>query len=1711
MPYYKQVLGIESTKLAQAEHINLIQSHVNNAFVECLSDLFGNGCILDDDEEALKVTPTPYHIDASNKNFENENDYISFYDRYLRQEFETNKSEIQSFNLKMHNTSNLKPTIFAEIRDTDMNFIAEAHTELPITTGETGPADVKFIFNLKHQPTSTYYFVLRPIDISATDFNDVSETIVPDMFTVKFDRSGSLNQGLYASYNGVDYLQSNMLDDQVTLDTGEYSVSSDVNYDLYFEEVFSNGNTYTIDKATCLVNGEKVMPIDTHVVIDGPSKGHNRIDLVTLDIEGHFNVTEGVPFIGQATEDKYPTNDLGLKVAYITTYANSADTWTCPNCNTVNDGNVLSCVECDTTTNNKIPLIEQSDENGKTRQRDLMERIRRLEKKVDYQIKNNTPSRVKYTCAVDPTIATAGEVVRTEDGGEIFVAAEDKYNIQYETNENGENVAVFRGTNSETFAWSIIKEITTKKVKKVEGMAKMSTTDISIPAKKPKKPKDSQYYTLNVKRRETKTIYKKQTSEDGVERDDVTSYYTSAYNIPIDLYIIKIVKKEVKSKNAKDKKIKEIQEEKKIVEKIKNKRTNANGNINIDLWNYKLSKGKYYMVAKYDDKKLTSVIYIDQDDVKLEKRGPIEIKISEKPIEKTSVNVQDNVFTGNDSFYTKNMKVDEDIGEVSIETLDTSSLKKEDWMNIPKEKQTKDANVSKASFKIDATNTCEYCMYSFDVDHDCIAYNITPFLYAFENIKAFKIVLFENPKIFEINNTRTSYEKFLDKDKAEKTVFKNLYESDWIKVKGASKDSKVKVSEKKQTTFDFGQDGILLKKGVYSIVFIGALYSKKKEGKIYIEEYHTSKATKYGGISYVYGSYNPNKIYIQKNGLRNRAIIFKMNRALLTHYSSGTLVSRIIETQHQISSCKIKPNYEIPPGCDVFTYVSNNGGRTYVETKDNSNTVTFPGLGSQFRWRITFNGTALKTPKLKFNGKYAIKFELSEKENYITYEDYGRCFATPILNANTITRSVALNNNIKNKFAEWEFARLWMEDEDLASNMDICFAYDNKNYDTTVEHTQKEWPNSIFFSQVLGNLTLEDFDQTSIDYSNYDADTEPDENNFRLKYDTDMANTGDIIVATPLANEDGDRYNYSYGNINVENNDMENFTYSLTKNTTLYKDNTNDVSNKYSGVHLVTGSYYQALYNKTTNTTESTKRIWASDGGDPTYDPEACIIGVQYQNGLEITDNYTSLTVDIFANLRDHLEQVVASTTTTTSEEGEPENSTSNPADQLSDIGILQYENGEPVINTNRTIDQTKYMYEDKCYYIPQGTLELVVSLNPNGLIEENNATYGKVYTVDIPIRSCKHTPFTINLSDLYGSTIYSIGLRVNKTVVEKAEDGVLKHPSLHEGDILALGNISLNGENIKPYTPYIYSGDTNRWNWTALDKTQVSTAYVLYESVKPDNTEPRMSYLPIYKLGDPAGKYSYPYPGTGDNIQYSDPVFHNGTLNLYEQDGTALILRESNLEQISVDKARDSNEISLYYLKENQERGDLFRKSTENANSIMFHINVNDFARGSLFKIDTDVNLTPYDWIEVEYYLEHIKETESESNVMNEYNILKGEVFLDLYDTVDYKNAEPVEQLPLPAWGKTQNNYNQSNKTVHAWFKIHSDAASVKCIVLRTEKLNCRTPADLRLVIADIVFLNTDTVPALGPQMQMRIYPKNESALTNTKIRKFGCVYRLG
>ena len=1790
MSYYNMVTGnLSSSKIAKSEDINNIQSNVQSAFAESITDMFGDACILDGDEEALKITPTPDHIDQENKNFDDENSLISFYDRYFRQKITTEKSEIQSIRVQMQNNSHIEPTVFAEIRDLDMNLKKESNAKLTSTIDQEEPIDIEFIFNLEHLPVGDYYFVIRPIDISSTDLiengdESIYDVITSDMFQIKIDRGGNYNEGLSASYNGVDYLDSNLLDGEVQFD-GDIAVTTENNYDLYFEQVYSNGNTYLITPAYCMIGGQKVHPVDTHITIGGPSKTGNRIDLVTLTEEGYLEVTQGVPYIGKKEEENYPINAIGLKVAYITTYANSADSWTCPNCGHTNDGNAQSCSECDTTTSNKIPLIEQDDDNNITRQRDILERLRRLEKKMDYQVQNNIPSRVKYTCAVDPTLVTDGQMV-TVNGEQIFVAAEDSYKFNITTNENGELIGTFKEGKTTPLSWSIIKKITTVKSTKKTTTGKMETTDVSIPVKKPKKPTTKQYYNLHITRKVTTTNYVKEKSNTGTDADNTTSYYQSASGLSV---TIKINTKKGKNK-------------KKIT-----KKTNSAGKIQLNLWDYKLTKGQYNIVAEYNGVKISSKLYVDADYSKLSPHST-KINIVESTTPTSSTNVKADVITGNDSFYTNNMTVDTDNGEVYISSLKASTIKKEIWETINETKR-KQVSSSYASYTIEPSKQSEYGMISFEVKHDCTVYNITPYISSFTNIKDFKIILFENPKVFNINNSRTSYVKYVANDKSKNTIFENIYSSGWVKPTGTTKDGKTTV--KTQHKFSLGTNGKFLKAGTYSILILGRLKNKKKNGKITIKQYSASNVTTYGGISKVKGTYLPSKIFIEKKSLQSKTWLVKIQRSLTNHNTTGTLVSKTIETSNSIRSCKVTPNFEIPAGCDVSTYVSNNGGKTYIEMKNNTNEVTFTGLGHEFRWRIVFNGTSLVTPKLKFSSSkgYAIHFDLYEEENYITYEDYGRCFATPIMNANTITRTLVANEHVENKFEEWEFCRLWMEDEDLAATMDICFAYDNKNYQTTVEHRQSQWPDTIFFSQVLGNLTVNDFSQQSIDYSNYDADVEYDENNFRFKFDSNLYNSGETIVTTPLAMVNPSRYDYNYGDITNEEIDMSNFDYGLMQTDIIYKDNTDSSSTRYSGTHMVSGPYYQAMYkgytDDTTPATEETTtntsvgKIWASDSNDPTYNADACIVGVSFVNGLKIKDEYTSLTFDIFPNLRDCVEKTETATeessdydiqiayiddtngtiTITTPSDydgsvnvyvnnvvqytvpinygtgsaniliktgdnvnvvfadsekyknttkiisvGNHSNDGATPYEiqtteannNLSPTGMLVLDkNGNAQLDTGKKgQDTSKYVDDNGYYYIPANTLELVVSLNPYGLIEDDNATYGKAYPITVPLRSCKHTPFTINLSELYGSTIYSFGIRVNKNAIKEdvadpsdATKSISKHPSLHAGDILGLGNIAFGGYNIRPYLPYIYTGDTRRWNWTAIRSNQLSTAYVLYESKDNAGANACKCYLPIIKSSDPSQSYYFAHACT--NLENSNDARNNNTqLQFYTSNGTSLVQSGSPISNVSQCRKADSNRITI--VDGCTGNGTVQRTSTDNANTIMFAINNNEFGY-ELFKINMDLDITPYDWVEVEYYVENIKTTATDTNQESKYNIMKGEVVLDLYDTTDYLNSDPIESLPLPAWGKTQNKYNDSNKTVHAWFKLHTEASSVKCMVLRTDNPTSRPIHSLNLIISNILFLNTDSVPALGPQMQVRIYPKDASALTNTKIRKFGCVYRLG
>ena len=111
---------------------------------------------------------------------------------------------------------------------------------------------------------------------------------------------------------------------------------------------------------------------------------------------------------------------------------------------------------------------------------------------------------------------------------------------------------------------------------------------------------------------------------------------------------------------------------------------------------------------------------------------------------------------------------------------------------------------------------------------------------------------------------------------------------------------------------------------------------------------------------------------------------------------------------------------------------------------------------------------------------------------------------------------------------------------------------------------------------------------------------------------------------------------------------------------------------------------------------------------------------MSFNNGIKIEDKYTSLTFDIFPNLRDCVEEQAI-----TKEEESSDGTTlydeqnTEQVSNLSSTGVLVLdENGYAQLDTARVKNESKYVDGDGFYYIPAGTLELVVSLNPYGLIE---------------------------------------------------------------------------------------------------------------------------------------------------------------------------------------------------------------------------------------------------------------------------------------------------------------------------------------------------------------------------------------------------------
>ena len=1673
--YYNRIEGTLNTgQTARSSDIHVIQSEIQDAIQQALIDIHGTGVVLGEEEDALKLEPTTQHIDQSDTNFDEEHQGLSCYEVYFRQPINIEKSSIESIRLEMLNNSNVEVTVYAEIQDANFNTIAESNTVLKVTDPNTyEPID--FVFSQDHLPLGRYYFVLRPVDISSVDLavngdEVIYDTINPSMFKVKYDSEGTYSTpeenevilhedsyGLEASYDGNEYYEARYLEEAwVESDSG--STIAERNFDLYFEHIFSSGNTYLINNGAAIVLGEKVYPLDTHVTIDGPSVHGDRTDLVILTTDGQLNVIKGTVYNG---EKIYPVDSTGLKIAYITTYKYglSED----EKANILNGVTTLSEVE-NQAYNRKVPSIEQDDENNMTRQRDILERLRRLEKKITYQQNNNSPTRIKYNCEVDPVLANNGV---DEDAS---IRGEGSYGLTEGQASDG-STALVTGK-SQTYSWSIINKKysynTTKEASTVKG--ELIISDVHMPLTKPKSVQpfmkcEMQLVAPGYQKAGETYISPNPQKIGGVPYAKI-SVTIKKGSKTIDTYTVK---------------------------------TNNYGTYSLSLWNTKkLKEGTYKIYAKYNDKtvKSTMKVYKNNHSFSNVTAKTHSVVVSVKTVTAAqstqSLTPTSNFFVGDDSFYKDKVNVDTDTGEVTIQRVgDTGEYEKNKLL-----KDMKVFSSSERVYKLKSDKkslTSEYPVLNFTLDSDTYIKKITPYVTKFKNLDKFRIIIFKNDFIFDKQkNVRKIIQKKITK---KDSIFPTVYDSGWQSLKSAVKAGDGYKKLKKPVTFDIKKE---FKAGTYSLVVCGHINSKNKEGAIKILEYVTRDYKKeYGIATKCTGGSQLSIINMDINNLTNRSWDVLIEQRPYKYYGSGILMSKAIDTSSNIKGCTVgKKNrsFSIPNGCSMKLYVSNNGGTSWVNA--DSGTVTFDGDGHSFRWKLEMTSNSTSTPKLYYNNvrKYAISFNLAESSTYIPYEDYHE------------TRDLKIRNDlIEHRFSEWEFARLYIEDDELQSKIDILFSYADNAY-SNVNTAKSSWDENIFFSQIFADLTLNDFSRDSVDYDNYEGNVEYDEYNYHFNMDSEyiMHYTGGNALASPdIYYEKGALAPYEYGDISATDdegnplNEIHNaFDYKYIDNQYQYKDNEDDSTKKYSGMHITDGPMWQAVLKET-----------ASE-----YSANDVVIGVKFNEALDVTENMTYITLGLTPVIKEQEDTSTDSSGTNTDSSGTSTDSSSTSTDNSS---------------TDTSEEELSF---------PPGTFDVVVAVNKNGEIDESDATNGKAYIIDKKLVANEYNEVTISfIDDLEGfeaSGIGSIGIRIRDP------------DNFNAGDGIQLGRITTGSYNRRPYVPYMYTGKWSRLGWKTASNCK---AYAMYKLGRKDaeTTSTLKAFYPITQYDKDAveaeitfndndtisATYTKLDETTTDYEIPSDSVVNKGqTLYLWNNRGTSRKENTTYTQSGTVIK-REGNEITTT-IKTGSGAGTYVTKDT--GNQTLFYLPPNK--TGVLFTIETDIPYTIYDLIDIEYYIFTTYKDGADSNSNKNTNVQthkengvnytyhthgsfsKGDIYVNFYDTRDIERASPVESFALPAWGRIQTSSYVTNKVVHSWFKKRSDAVNIRTITIERrnprqdeKEKNSVSVDEMYLMLNNILLFNAETEAALGPQMQMRIYPNATSNLSdNTKIRKVGGIYRI-
>ena len=328
---------------------------------------------------------------------------------------------------------------------------------------------------------------------------------------------------------------------------------------------------------------------------------------------------------------------------------------------------------------------------------------------------------------------------------------------------------------------------------------------------------------------------------------------------------------------------------------------------------------------------------------------------------------------------------------------------------------------------------------------------------------------------------------------------------------------------------DFGSSGLTLPKGQYVIVCFPIVASGT--GTVYVDTYKPANSKDFC-IRY-HGAANGSHFLLKTRYHEIWYNSVKASGEAITYAKKGSITSGVVSWKNKENIKSVKPiaNLTTPDGTKAKIYVDVGGGWKEVENnKDNS--VTGSGTGESFKWKIEFEGNTKETPTLAYDDKkkYALSFQITRAEPSTSKMtefrtlDKNLCLTSKVFDGNRILRDYIGDMNIAiddNKFSNFEFARVWGTDSsdkslliDISASDTIKEIKDSNNNPVVDENgKQLYYP---LYSLHYVDLTLDDMENTSVDYNNYDPTLEEDEHNLRLKLDTENSyNDADIKIVNP--------------------------------------------------------------------------------------------------------------------------------------------------------------------------------------------------------------------------------------------------------------------------------------------------------------------------------------------------------------------------------------------------------------------------------------------------------------------------------------------------------------------------------------------------------------------------------------------------------------------